>query len=213
MPDGLQLEERRDLPRALRIRIAASGWVSDATATTALPPVSGGSRRDTSPSRDGSSGAITATTPVGSGTVKLKYGPATGFEPPSTCASLSVQPAYHTMRSTLRSTSSRPLHSSANSAVRASIISATRYRTCPRLYAVMPAHFETAPRAARTASRTSLRDARETFCPSASYVRPDSERGNAPPMKSLYVFLTGSRVNPTDRLLRFPSSRETASRR
>ena len=28
---------------------------------------------------------LRSTTPVGSGTVKLKYGPATGFEPPSTC--------------------------------------------------------------------------------------------------------------------------------
>src|ERR687888_467268 len=58
----------------------------------------------------------------------------------------------------------------------------------------MPAHFGKPPRAARTASRTSLREARATFWPSASYVRPDSERGNAPPMNSLYVFLTGSRL-------------------
>src|SRR4051794_7240998 len=57
----------------------------------------------------------------------------------------------------------------------------------------MPAHFGNAARAARTESRTSFREARATFCPSASYVRPDSERGNAPPMKSLYVFLTGRR--------------------
>src|SRR2546422_6439102 len=48
-------------------------------------------------------------------------------------------------------------------------------------------------RAMRTASRRSLRDARATLAPSASYVRPDSERGNAPPMNSLYVFLTGRR--------------------
>ena len=41
-----------------------------------------------------------------------------------------------------------------------------------------PAHFGNAPRAARTASRTSFRDARATFWPCASYVRPDSERGN-----------------------------------
>ena len=40
------------------------------------------------------SGARIATTPVGSGTVKSKYGPETEFEPPSTCASLSAQPAY-----------------------------------------------------------------------------------------------------------------------
>ena len=41
-------------------------------------------------------------------------------------------------------------------------------------------------------ARTSFREASATFWPSASYVRPDSLRGNAPPMKSLYVFLTGS---------------------
>src|SRR5947209_9379079 len=109
--------------------IAASGRCSDATATTALPPTSGGSRRVTRPSSGGSSGASTATTPVGSGTVKLKYGPATGFAPPRTCGSLSAQPAYQTMRSIDRSTSSRPVHSSANSGTRASTISARRYRT------------------------------------------------------------------------------------
>ena len=32
------------------------------------------------------------------------------------------------------------------------------------------------------ASRKDLRDARATLCPSASYVLPDSDRGNAPPM-------------------------------
>src|SRR5438067_3064174 len=148
--------------------IAASGCVSEATAMTAFPPVSAGTTRETRPSSGGSSGARTATTPVGSGTVKLKYGPATGFDEPSTCASLSAQPAYQTIRSTVCSTSSRPLASSANSDVRASTISASRYRTWPRLYAVMPAHFGNAPRAARTASRASLRDARATFCPSAS---------------------------------------------
>src|ERR687895_1535265 len=61
----------------------------------------------------------------------------------------------------------------------------------------MPAHFGKAPRAALTASRVSLRDARATFCPSAMYVRPDSERGKAPPMKSLYVFRTGRRFAAT----------------
>src|SRR5437868_2985015 len=105
---------------------AASGCVSDATATTALPPTTAGAIRETSPSSAGSSGASVATTPVGSGTVKLKYGPATGFEDPSTCASLSVQPAYQTTRSIVRSTSSRPEQYSANSAARASIISARR---------------------------------------------------------------------------------------
>ena len=35
------------------------------------------------------------------------------------------------------------------------------------------------------ASRKDLRDARAMFAPSATSVRPDSERGNAPPMNSL----------------------------
>src|SRR5512133_430688 len=61
----------------------------------------------------------------------------------------------------------------------------------------MPPHFGTAARAALTASRASLRDARATFCPSASYVRPDSLRGNAPPMNSLYVLRTGSLTSLT----------------
>src|SRR5579864_8585047 len=165
--------------------IAASGRVSEATATTTLPPTSGGRTRVTSPSSGGSSGASTATTPVGSGTVKLKYGPATGFEPPSTWASLSVQPAYHTTRSMACSTSFGPLHTAARSAARDSIISAMRYSTCPRLYAVAVLHLASPARAASTASRASLRDARATFWPSASYVRPDSDRGNAPPTYSL----------------------------
>src|SRR5580765_5004092 len=105
---------------------AASGRVSEATTTAVLPPTSTGASRDVRPSSGGSSGATTATTPVGSGNVKLKYGPATGFDPPSTCASLSAQPAYQTTRSIERSTSSRPEHSSASSPARASIISAIR---------------------------------------------------------------------------------------
>ena len=67
-----------------------------------------------------------ATTPVGSGIVKLKYGPATGFVEPSTCESLSAKPAYQTQRSIERCTSSLPEQSSANSGTRASIISAMR---------------------------------------------------------------------------------------
>src|SRR3954470_3922757 len=105
---------------------AASGRVSEATTTAVLPPASTGARREVSPSSGGSSGATTATTPVGSGNVKLKYGPATGFDPPSTCASLSAQPAYQTQRSIARSTSSRPLQSPARSPRRDSSISAIR---------------------------------------------------------------------------------------
>ena len=69
---------------------------------------------------------MTATTPVGSGSVKLKYGPATGFDEPSTWASLSAQPAYQTTRSIARATSRRPLDAAASASVRVSIVSASR---------------------------------------------------------------------------------------
>ena len=72
------------------------------------------------------SGATIPTTPVGSGTVKLKYGPATGFDEPSTCASLSAKPAYQTQRSIARSTSSSPARELGELGRRASIISAIR---------------------------------------------------------------------------------------
>ncbi len=88
--------------------------------------MSGGRIRETRPSSGGSSGASTATTPVGSGTVKLKYGPATGFAPPSTCGSLSAQPAYQTMRSIGGVHLARPVQLAASSSARDSIISASR---------------------------------------------------------------------------------------
>src|SRR5437016_9071811 len=115
---------RSDVAIASASSTAASGWASDATATTAFPPTTGGISLVTSASSGGSSGTSTATTPVGSGTVKLKYGPATGFAPPSTCESLSAHPAYQTIRSIERPTSSRPVQNVANSVVRASTISA-----------------------------------------------------------------------------------------
>ena len=46
--------------------------MTDAIATTAFPPTSEGEIRETRPASAGSSGARTATTPCGSGTVKLK---------------------------------------------------------------------------------------------------------------------------------------------
>jgi hypothetical protein len=95
-------------------------------ATTVLPPTIAGASRETRPSSGGSSGATIPTTPVGSGIVKLKYGPATGLDEPSTCAILSAQPAYQTQRSIAASTSALPELSSANSRRRASIISAIR---------------------------------------------------------------------------------------
>src|SRR3954471_16668956 len=95
------------------------------------------------------------------------------------------------------STSSAPTYS-ANCPRRPSSISAIRYRICPRLYAVAPDHLPTAPRAATTASRTSLREACATCTTSpdgavTGYVRPDSDRGHAPPMNHLYVLRTETR--------------------
>ena len=96
----------------------------------------------TSPSRLESAGARSATTPVGSGTLKLKYGPATGFAAPAIWATLSLQPAYQTHRSMAAATTvsawprrmpSASATSAANCAARPSISSATRYSTCPRL--------------------------------------------------------------------------------
>ena len=85
----------------------------------------GGEPRD-EPLERGLVGREDPTTPVGSGIVKLKYGPATGFVPPSTCASLSAQPAYQTMRSIEVSTSCTPEQHVARSARRDSIVSAIR---------------------------------------------------------------------------------------
>src|SRR5215470_1613285 len=78
---------------------AGSGRGSLATTTAVLPVAITGATTLTRPSRLDSAGARTATTPVGSGTLKLKNGPATGFEAPATCATLSAQPAYQTHRS------------------------------------------------------------------------------------------------------------------
>src|SRR3954454_21497637 len=75
---------------------AASGWDPDATTTAVFPPTTTGAMREMRPARGGSGGARIATTPVVSGNVKLKYGPATAFDEPSTCATLSAQPAYQT---------------------------------------------------------------------------------------------------------------------
>src|ERR1019366_1586362 len=80
--------------------IDGSGRGSLATTTAVLPVAITGASTLTSPSRLDSAGAMTATTPVGSGTLKLKYGPATAFAAPATWATLSGQPAYQTQRST-----------------------------------------------------------------------------------------------------------------
>ena len=51
---------------------AGSGRDSELSTTAVLPETITGARRLTSPSRLEASGAITPTTPVGSGTLKLK---------------------------------------------------------------------------------------------------------------------------------------------
>src|SRR6266480_1982811 len=155
---------------------AGSGTDSLATTTAVLPVAITGASMLTSPSSPGAAGASTATTPVGSGTLKLKYGPATGLADPVTWATLSGQPAYQTHRSiasvTARSASARETPSFAtdsavNCAARPWSSSATRYSTCPRLYAVAPAQPATALRAATTASRASLREAIATCASTA----------------------------------------------
>src|SRR5690625_5054973 len=149
--------------------IAGSGRSAEEVTTTVFPPTSAGATTDTRPSSEDFWGASTTTTPVGSGTEKSKYGPATGFVEPSTWASLSVQPAYQTQRSMASSTAfsararlspSPAATSSTNWERRPSITSATRYSTWPRLYGVAPDHPGNALRAAATASRASLREAR-----------------------------------------------------
>src|SRR5580698_6967493 len=84
---------------------AASGYRSLATTTDVFPPAIAGASTLTSPSSGLSWGASTATTPAGSGTVMLTYGPATALAPPRTWAILSVQPVYQSQRSTAASTS------------------------------------------------------------------------------------------------------------
>ena len=88
---------------------AGSGRFSLASTTTVLPVTITGATTDTSPSSDESCGASTATTPVGSGTEKSKYGPATGLAAPATWAILSDHPAYQTQRSIAASTTASAL--------------------------------------------------------------------------------------------------------
>src|SRR5262245_3157256 len=72
---------------------ALSGCDSDASTTQVLPPAIAGAMFDTRPRRPLASGAITATTPVGSSTEKLKCDVLTGFTALKTCWYLSAQPA------------------------------------------------------------------------------------------------------------------------
>ncbi len=143
--------------------MAGSGRSPLVTTTAVLPVAMTGASTLTRPSRLEPGGARMATTPVGSGTLKLKYGPATGLAAPATAATLSVQPAYQTHRSiaaptwpaagfsAVAGTAAEPgaalraaaefcmvmpsaaATSAANWAARPSMTSATRYRTWPRL--------------------------------------------------------------------------------
>ena len=115
--------------------MAGTGRAAEEATTTVLPVTITGATTLTRPSSEDACGATTATTPVGSGSEKLKYGAATGLVPPTTWAILSAQPAYQTSRSTEASTTasacrrvipSERCTSSTNCARRPSRTSATR---------------------------------------------------------------------------------------
>ncbi len=106
--------------------IDGSGARSEATTTQVLPVTITGAITEIRPSSGASGGATTATTPVGSGVDRLKYGPATGFAAPRTAPILSDQPAYQTSRSTAASTSSPALRADTPSA------STSSDTNCPR---------------------------------------------------------------------------------
>src|SRR5260221_14207571 len=76
----------RSLVAKISANVAAgSGNFSDATTIVVLPLKITGATNETSASKEGSSGASTTTTPVGSGVVKLKCDDATGFTLLNTC--------------------------------------------------------------------------------------------------------------------------------
>ena len=85
---------------------AGSGDGSLARTTVVFPDTMAGASRETRPRSAWSGGATIPTTPVGSGIVKLKYGPATGFVAPRSWPILSAHPAYQTQRSIEASTPS-----------------------------------------------------------------------------------------------------------
>ena len=65
--------------------IEQRGFVSDAKIMQVFPPAIIGAITETNPSKELSCGAMAATTPVGSGTEKLKWEEATGFTVPKIC--------------------------------------------------------------------------------------------------------------------------------
>src|SRR5687767_12197510 len=70
-----------------------SGLVSEASTTQVFPPVITGAITDTRPSKESFCGAITDTTPMDSGTEKLKCELATGLTELNNCWNLSHHPA------------------------------------------------------------------------------------------------------------------------
>src|SRR6266850_1494078 len=72
---------------------ALNGRDSEASTTQVLPPATAGATFETRPSSPLFSGAMIATTPVGSSTEKLKCELLTGFTVLNTCWYLSAQPA------------------------------------------------------------------------------------------------------------------------
>ena len=131
-------------------------------------------------------------------------------------AILSAQPAYQTHRSIAASTPARRVRRRPRRRARTRTGPGGPPSARPRGTGPAPgcrrscaAHPGCAARAATTASRRSLREARAARAsdrPSArrtSYERPDSERGNAPPMKSFAVAAcTGTRPSVTAPLRR-----------
>src|SRR6185437_9011829 len=83
---------RSDVARTSVSDTAGSGRSREATMTVVLPVVMIGAITDTRPRRLDSCGARAPTTPVGSGSEKLKYGPATELALPVTWAYLSATP-------------------------------------------------------------------------------------------------------------------------
>ena len=144
---------------------------------------------DTSPSSDDVSGATMPTTPVGSGIVKLKYGAATGFDEPSTWAILSAQPAYQTQRSIARSTTSRAFAGAQPLGGRDlgdELVAPALHQLGDAVQDLAAVHRRpvgpagwNALRAARTASRRSLREARQAFASGVAVGGADDVRAAA----------------------------------
>ncbi len=193
---------RSDVASTSASEIAGSGRRSEATITACCRCTAPARATLTKPSRLDSCGARIATTPVGSGSEKLKYGPATGFAEPATCANLSAQPAYQTMRSIASSDARERASAASGPRPRRSRRRTARggrrasRRAVDHLAAVVRASLPTSRgrpcarrrrRRARPCARPAprSREQRRPTRPRPGTTRPDSERGKAPPIASL----------------------------